>query len=265
MAAAAGVATVALGSLIWRLQAQGRSAAALAMATDMDMRNMATYWAFPVLQSSGIVALLLAWLAVLLGLWHANHRAAGRCSIQVIDDLHRHVSLGVLALVLVHMIATACDAMGDSWRTVLLPGIWAQQGWPEAVTGYNTGISAAYLLLIAAPSYYLRHVMGHRRWRILHRLVVAFYGLSILHAMILGLDLAYYDWARPLLWLAQIPLLLMLMRRMLRAIEAGGRAAGPMGVLTCWSCWGLLVLSGVLAIGLLGLVLSGHSGVIATV
>jgi hypothetical protein len=54
-------------------------------------------------------------------------------SYRQIDQLHRHLALLVIGLVAVHVVATALDAMGDSWKTVLIPGQWAQLGWPQAV------------------------------------------------------------------------------------------------------------------------------------
>lgn len=42
------------------------------------------------------------------------------------------ISLLVIGLVIVHVVATALDAMGDSVKTVLIPWQWANQGWPEA-------------------------------------------------------------------------------------------------------------------------------------
>src|SRR5579875_2650504 len=49
------------------LQARGRSAAAVGMA-NMHMNRMGVFWAFPVLQATGIAALLWAYAGVTLGL-----------------------------------------------------------------------------------------------------------------------------------------------------------------------------------------------------
>src|SRR3954454_4383226 len=49
------------------LQSQDHSAAALSMPT-MNMNRMGVFWAFPVLQASGLAALLWAYLGVALGL-----------------------------------------------------------------------------------------------------------------------------------------------------------------------------------------------------
>ena len=60
LADAAGIAsTAALATVIWQLQAQGRSAAALAMPSE-HMGSMARFWAFPLLQASGLTGLVFA-------------------------------------------------------------------------------------------------------------------------------------------------------------------------------------------------------------
>lgn len=204
-------------------------------------------------------------MAALLGLWQANLKAAGRTPRLWLDRLHRHVALLVVGLVLVHILATSLDAMGDSWRTVLILGTWAHQGWPQAVTGYNIGILATYLLLLVAPSFYLRRRLGAHRWRLLHRLILVFYLLTIWHAMILGLDLAYYAWLRPLIWLAQIPLLVLLMKRLSRPIMTNPTPARVSTVIGRLACAGLFGLSAATAVTLLVLVVTGKSGFIPTV
>ena len=260
-----GLLTVVLAAKIYLLQSIGKSAAAIAMAADMDMRKMGTYWSFPILQSSGLVGLLFAYVGALLGLWQAINKTAGRSLTLVIERVHRHVALFVVVLVLVHMVATALDAMGDSWRTVLIPGTWSKQGWSAAVTGYNTGIAAVYLLLLVGPSYYLRGLLGPKRWRFIHYFVLGFYVLSIWHAMILGLDLAHYVWLRPTIWLLQIPICVLLMIRLYRPMRTPVTKAGFLGSLSRVVGVGLFVLSAAIAAGLVYVVVTGRSGFIATV
>jgi len=263
--AVGGSLVLLLAARLYWLQAAGKSAAALAMAADMDMRKMGVYWSFPILQSSGLVALLFAYVGALLGLWQAIKQGAGRSATSSIERVHRHIALFVVGLVLVHMLATALDAMGDSWRTVLIPGTWAKQGWSAAVTGYNTGIAAVYLLLLVGPSYYFRGLLGPKRWRFIHYFVLGFYVLSIWHAMILGLDLAHYVWLRPTIWLLQIPICVLLMIRLYRPMRTPVTKAGFLGSLSRVVGVGLFVLSAAIAAGLVYVVVTGRSGFIATV
>lgn len=207
------VTTVAVYWWIVNLQAHGRSAAALNMP-EMGMTDIGKYWAFPVLQASGLTGLVFAYLSVLLGLQQSGRAVSWfPLTYRQINRIHRRVSLMVIGLVLIHVVATVFDAMGNTWQSVLLPGAVAATGWPAAVWGFNTGILAFYALLLLAPTFYARRRIGIRRWRFLHRFVLLFYGLSVWHALILGLDVSYHGWIRPTIWLAQVPLLALVIAR----------------------------------------------------
>ena len=265
VALVAAAMTLIIAAQLFRLQSVGKSAAAIAMAADMDMRDTRKYWSFPILQASGLVALALAYVTAVLGLVDGIGKATGRASPRL-EHVHRQISWAVVVLLAVHMVATALDAMGDSWRTVLIPGSWASQGWPAAVTGYNTGIFAAYLLAILGPTYYARRVLSVRTWRLVHRGMAAFYVLSIWHAMILGLDLAYYPWLRPLIWSLQIPLAMLVMVRLYRSAwpstvrerRPTTRASQIVSAIAFVAC-------GLAAIAILVIVLTGRTGFISTV
>jgi DMSO/TMAO reductase YedYZ heme-binding membrane subunit len=200
-------------ALIYRLQANDDSAAAIGMAS-MHMNNMSVYWSFPILQASGIAALLWAYLGVALGLLESGRQPSWlRLSRPQVDRIHRQISLLVIGLILVHALATAYDAMGDSLVTVFVP--W-QESWQAAVFAYNIGIFALYLAVLIGPTYYLRRRIGPVRWRFVHRFAVVVYILSVWHTLLLGLDFSHYPWARPVTWLAQIPLLVLFIRRLIQ-------------------------------------------------
>jgi len=263
--AAGVVVTLVLYVWIARLQSQDRSPAALAMSS-MHMNNMAKYWSFPVLQASGLAGLLFAYLTALLGLQQSGRAASWfPLDYRQIDRAHRQLSLLVIGLVAVHVLATALDAMGDSWQTVLIPGQWASQGWPQAVWGYNAGIFALYILVLVAPTYYLRRMIGLSRWRFVHRFVLVFYGLSVWHALILGLDVGYYSWVRPVIWLLQVPLLALLIRRLRSPLRTGRKVSGGQRLALLTARYGLQALSAAAILAIVGLVVTGHSGLIATV
>jgi predicted ferric reductase len=259
------VSTGALWVVIARLQARGASAGAIAMS-DMNMRNMGKFWAFPLLQSSGLTGLGFAYLSVLLGLQQSARGLAWLpMTYRQIDRLHRQISLLVIGLVLVHVVATALDAMGDSWRTVLIPGEWSKLGWPQAVWGYNLGIIALYVLALVAPTFYLRRRIGTGRWRFLHRFVLVFYAFSVWHALILGVDIGHYTWIQPTIWLLQIPLLALFIRRLLRPARSGKRLQAYRQPLLRVTRYGLIALSATAIIGILAVVVTGHAAFIETV
>jgi methionine sulfoxide reductase heme-binding subunit len=205
--------TAVVAAWILYLQSQGRSPAALNMP-DMGMADVAKFWAFPVLQASGLIGLLFAYVSMLLGLCQSRGSAN---SMAISHRLHRQIALAVIGLVLTHVGSTILDAMGNTWESVLIPDQVAATGWPAATWGFNLGIVAVYVLLLVAPTFYLRAVLGRRRWQLLHRFVLVFYVLSIWHALILGLEVSYYGWIRPMVWLGQIPVLVLLMLRIRRS------------------------------------------------
>lgn len=257
------IVTLPLYLLIAHEQSQGRSPAALQMST-MGMADMGKYWAFPILQASGLAGLAFAWGSVFLGLQQSGRVASWlRLDYRQVDRLHRYLSLLVITLVAVHVLSTVFDAMGDSWRTVLLLNQWKRLGWAAADTGYDTGVIAMYVLAVTAPTFYVRRGIGAARWRVLHRLVIVFYALSIWHALILGLDVAHYAWLRPLMWLAQIPLLAMLARRVLQPARTGELRRGGVAARVLRYAVVALSLAGIVAV--LAVVLTGNSGFIATV
>jgi hypothetical protein len=200
--------------VIYLLQSHGRSAASISMAS-MHMNRMGVFWSFPVLQATGLAALVWAYLGVALGLTVSGQRPSwvpvGRGWA---DRIHRQISLLVIGLILVHALATAFDAMGDSLGDVFIP--WQERSWPAATFSYNLGIFALYIALLLGPTFYLRRRLGSRAWRFAHRFTLLVYVLSVWHALIIGADVEYYHWLRPLIWAAQIPLLLLFARRLLQ-------------------------------------------------
>lgn len=248
--------------VIYRLQAHGQSAAAVAMGS-MHMDRMGVFWAFPLLQAAGIGALIWAYLGIVLGLV-VSGRPPGwwRLSRPRTDRLHRQVSLLVIALILVHALATAEDAMGDSLRTAFLP--W-QESWTAAVFAYNVGIFALYLAVLVGPTYYLRRRIGTRWWMLAHRLALAVYILSVWHTLLLGADFSYYPWLRAVTWLAQIPLLGLLAWRLLKSRRRG--PTGP-GTRRYWAAPARYWLAAVSAAGIAAvavLVGTGHADLPARV
>jgi DMSO/TMAO reductase YedYZ heme-binding membrane subunit len=250
---------VLLAAYIWYYQSKDASQGALGMMS-MHMNKMGKFWSFPILQASGLVALLTSWCSIFFGL-HQSSKAVSwiKASPKTIDVIHRNLSLLTVGLVIVHVVATAFDAMGDSFRSVLWFNGWATS-WPQANFAYNIGIVAFYLCLLLGPTYYLRQKIGVSRWKFLHRFIVVFYVLALWHALILGLDINGYGWLRPVIWIAQIPLLYLVARRM---VELAQRAST--GKPAKWFEYGLSAVCILAGLGIVVLVLTGHAGFIRNV
>jgi sulfoxide reductase heme-binding subunit YedZ len=243
---------------IFKLQVQDKSPAALAMAS-MHMNRMNIFWAFPILQSSGLAALIWAYIGVLLGLMVSGRSASWfPLTNAQTNRLHRQISLLVIGLMLVHAVATAFDAMGDNFKSVFIP--W-QATWTAAIFGYNLGIFALYLSLLLGPTYYLRGRLGVRTWRFAHRFTLVIYILSVWHTLILGADISYYSWIRPFIWLAQIPLLVLFMRRLLQPAHTVKNSSNKQAWVKA-TRYGLVALSGAAIVAAVVIVVTGNSGFI---
>ncbi|HEX3615426.1 MAG TPA: ferric reductase-like transmembrane domain-containing protein [Solirubrobacteraceae bacterium] len=262
-----GVLTVAVFYFpIRHLQAHDASAPAETMKS-MRMYRLNVFWSFPLLQAAGFAALIWAYLGLCLGLLEAGPTGRWRwlpLSSAARVRLHRHISLLVLGLILVHAVATAFDAMGDNLLTAFVP--W-EEGYKPVVFSFVLGIFALYLALLVGPTYYVRRRIGVKRWQIVHRLAGVVYVLALWHTLIVGDDVAYYSWVHPLIWLLQIPLLALFVQRLLgqarvlRAREAArlelGEALLSRAQLTRATC---LTLAGVGALAIVGVVVLVATG-----
>jgi predicted ferric reductase len=225
-----------LYAIIWNLQAHNASAAAVNMP-DMGMADMQKFWAFPIMQAAGLTALVLAWFSVAIGL----KQAVGKKEILGfnLDRLHRDLGILVIALVFAHAFVDIFDAMGDSLATNFWFNGWAKD-WPDANAAYNIGVFSFYMLVLLAFSYYGRKSIGEKAWRFAHRFILIAYGLSVWHTLALGADVAYYGPIRPLLWLAQIPLLwwfALAMKKRSRVLEYLGYAGVALVVILVVTRW----------------------------
>jgi sulfoxide reductase heme-binding subunit YedZ len=175
-------------------------------------------------RASGIVAIVLISLSVVIGLAMAAKvlrrpnlkRAAAR--------LHEHLALIALAAIAVHGLAL----LGDQW---LKPG-WRGIAIPFALSyrpGFTgIGIIAGYLAVLLGPSFYVRRRIGARRWRKLHRATVIVWLLSVVHALGAGSDGAR-PWLRAVVLAPLAPIVFLLVVRTLGrpARLAPGPGPGP--------------------------------------
>jgi sulfoxide reductase heme-binding subunit YedZ len=168
-------------------------------------------------RASGVVAIVLISVSVLLGLAMAARvlRRPGlkRCAAR----LHEHVALTALGAIAVH----GLSLLGDGWLKPGVRGITIPfaMSYRPAFTG--AGIIAGYLLALVGPSFYLRRRIGAGRWRKLHRLSVVVWALSLVHTLGSGSDAAA-PWLRAVVLAPVAPTVYLLVRRTLR--ERPGRA-----------------------------------------
>jgi sulfoxide reductase heme-binding subunit YedZ len=169
-------------------------------------------------RAAGVVALVLASLAVSLGLLMSTKLLRKRG-----PDLlagHEILSLSTIVAVVVHGVALLGDQfMHPSVADIAIP----------FVSGYKTiwtslGIFAGWSLVALGLSYYARRWIGTTRWRSLHRLTALAWIAGVIHSLGEGTD-AGQVWFLVMTAIVVVPALALLTVRLSRG--GGGRAPSP--------------------------------------
>jgi methionine sulfoxide reductase heme-binding subunit len=171
-------------------------------------------------RAAGIVALVLASLAVSLGLLMSTKLLRRRG-----PDLlaaHEVLALATIVAIVVHGAAL----LGDQY---LHPSI-ADISIPF-VSGYKSlwtsmGIIAGWGLALLGLSYYARRWIGSTRWRKLHRLTAVVWLAGLVHSIGEGTD-AGQIWFLVMIALVVVPALLLLASRWWPSSEAGPSGTRP--------------------------------------
>lgn len=134
-------------------------------------------------RSAGMVAMLLVAGSVILGLAMAARVIAPRRRGEAVR-LHQHLALLSLAAIAAHGALLAADP----WLKAGAQGILVPFtiGYRPVWTGL--GIVGGYLAAILGLSFYVRHRIGARLWRRMHRFTVVVYLLGLVHALGAGTD-----------------------------------------------------------------------------
>jgi methionine sulfoxide reductase heme-binding subunit len=137
-------------------------------------------------RAAGGAALILASVAVAVGLMVSAKRQSPNAGKRDLRAIHESLSLVTLAMVALH----GLSLLGDSY---LNPGV---AGIAIPFVGFyrplwtGLGIVAGYGLAALGLTYYLRDRVGAARWRRLHRFTAAFWVLAIVHTIGAGSDSA---------------------------------------------------------------------------
>jgi sulfoxide reductase heme-binding subunit YedZ len=168
-------------------------------------------------RASGIVALALISVSVLLGLTMATRLLRRPGVGRILVRLHEHVALAGLAAIAIHGLAL----LGDPWLRPT-PGSLAVPftlSYRPLFTGL--GVVAGYLAAVLGLSFYARRRIGVRLWRRLHRATVIVWLLGVAHTLGAGSD-ASTPWLRALMLLTGLPIVYLATLRIL----GGGRSPG---------------------------------------
>ncbi len=167
-------------------------------------------------RASGVVALVLVSLSVLLGLAMAARVLRRPGLKRTAVRLHEHLALAAVAAVAVH----GLSLLGDRWLKPGVAGIALPLVMHYRTAFTSAGIVAGYLLVLLGPSFYLRRRIGAARWRKLHRFTLAVWALAVVHTLGAGSDAAT-------LWLRSVVLVPLAPIVYLFVLRAGRGAAAP--------------------------------------
>jgi methionine sulfoxide reductase heme-binding subunit len=175
-------------------------------------------------RASGIVALALISLSVMLGLAMAGRVSREPKLRKAMIAVHEHAALASLIAIAVHGITL----LGDKWLDPGVLGILIPFRMEHEPLYTGLGILGGYLAAALGLSFYARRRIGTKRWRSLHKATILVYVLSVIHTLGAGSD-AGTPWLRAQLALTGAPILFLFVMRVLPAakVSAGGSAARP--------------------------------------
>jgi methionine sulfoxide reductase heme-binding subunit len=185
-----------------------------------QMTDPAPYLFWITSRAAGIAALVLASLAVCLGL-SMQTRLIGRIGKPKLRVIHESLSLASIASIFVHGLAL----LGDSY---LHPSVFDIS--VPFVSSYETiwtalGIIAGWGIVLLGLSYYVRNHIGAQRWRTLHRFTALVWLLGLAHSLGEGTDSGQI-WFLAMIGVVAIPALALLIWRMSGPRGTASRSTG---------------------------------------
>ncbi|MFJ6182045.1 ferric reductase-like transmembrane domain-containing protein [Streptomyces sp. NPDC092295] len=276
------IALVVTAAVFALLYARIRAKTSSTVTVMPFMADAGGFWMYFLSQAFGWAALLWAWGTVILGLLLSGPRPKRLpLSGPRLERLHRTTSLNTIALIAAHALLFAAELVRhDTAR-------WNSRLWTAFIEafvpgGYDSGTgqiampvgqAALYLAVPLGLLFYVRHRIGPKTWRALHRFVIVVYILSVWHTLLYGTNVWYDGWFRTSVWLLQLPIAALLLVRLLRparrseqlALPGGGTGTGTGGAgWRTWSGWSLRLVGRVAVAGvvvaILAVVLSGRDG-----
>ncbi len=168
-------------------------------------------------RASGIVAVTLVSIAVLIGLAMAAKLVPPRSKRGVVA-LHEQVAMTALLAIAVH----GGSLLGDGWLRPGVAGITIPFLLPYRPAFTGAGIIAGYLAILLGPTFYLRRRIGARMWRRLHRVTPLIWVLAAVHTLGAGSD-ASSPWLRGVVLLPVAPIAYLLTVRVFSGRRRDGR------------------------------------------
>jgi sulfoxide reductase heme-binding subunit YedZ len=175
-------------------------------------------------RASGVVALVLVTVSVLIGLTMASKLVRRRGVAPVLARVHEHTALAGLIAIAIH----GTTLLLDPWLHPTVGGVLVPFTMSYRPVFTGLGIVAGYLAAILGLSFYARKRIGAKLWRKLHRATVAVWLLGVIHTLGAGTD-AGTPWMRAFLLVTGVPVVALFALRVLRQVRGphGWRARAP--------------------------------------
>ncbi len=137
-------------------------------------------------RGTGIVALVLFTLTVVLGIVTRSGRTGAGLSRFGVAELHRTASLTGVGLLAIHIGTLLFDPYAQlRWVDTVLPFLAAQRPLWQGI-----GTLAVDLLVVLVATSLLRHRIGVRAFKAVHWTAYALWPMAVLHGLGMGSDAA---------------------------------------------------------------------------
>jgi len=163
-------------------------------------------------RASGILALGLISLSVLIGLTMATKILRRPGMGRKLVRLHEHVALVGMIAIAVHGLAL----LGDPWLHPGVKGLTVPFTMSYRPLFTGLGLIGGYLAALLGLSFYARRRVGVRLWRKLHRATVLVWVLGIVHTIGAGSD-ASTVWLRAYMLITGVPIVYLTVLRVLQS------------------------------------------------
>lgn len=172
-------------------------------------------------RAAGVAALVLASLAVSLGLLMSTKLLRGRAADLRVT--HEILSLSTIVAIVVH----AVTLLGDKFLHPSVADIAIPFASSYKTAWMSLGIVGGWSMILLGISYYARRTIGAKRWRKLHRFTALAWLFGLVHALGMGTD-AGQLWFLAMTGIVAVPALgLLLVRLAGRGGQPAPRTARP--------------------------------------
>jgi sulfoxide reductase heme-binding subunit YedZ len=160
-------------------------------------------------RSSGVVALVLVTISVLIGLTMAGKPIRKPGLNRKLLAIHEQTALAGLVAICVH----GATLLADPWLKPGITGVTVPFTMPLHTFWTGLGVIAGYLATLLGLSFYLRKQIGAKLWRKAHRATVVVYALGLIHALGSGTDTSSL-WFRTFALVTFVPIALLFVYRL---------------------------------------------------